>query len=73
MFRRLPGGLPKDPVFPASLKELGFFVNDNDQIRKIEHPDRGFMYTINKNERVNGMHRQAMNSAENKFIFHFPS
>jgi hypothetical protein len=62
MFRRLPTGLPKDPTFPANLTELGYFINDSDQIRMIEKPDEKFLYAINKNERVNEMHKEAMNS-----------
>jgi hypothetical protein len=62
MFRRLPTGLPKDPTFPANLTELGYFINDKDQIRMIEKPDEKFLYAINKNERVNEMHKEAMNS-----------
>lgn len=62
MFRRLPTSLPKDPTFPADLKELGYFVNDNDQIRMIRNPDEKFLYAIDKNERVNEMQKEAMNS-----------
>ena len=62
MFRRLPNSLPKDPVFPADLKELGYFVNDNDQIRMIKKPEEKFQFAITKNDRYNEVHKEAMNS-----------
>ena len=65
MFRRLPSSLPKDSTFPADLTALGYFINDDDQIRMIEKPDEKFLYTINRNERVNEMHKEAMNSKAN--------
>ncbi|PWW79920.1 hypothetical protein C7212DRAFT_290024 [Tuber magnatum] len=30
--------------FPRDLKELGFFINEKDQLRQIENPDKGFDY-----------------------------
>ena len=69
MFRRLPTGLPKDPAFPAGLTELGYFINDSDQIRMIEKPDEKFLYAINKNERVNEMHKEALNSKADLTLF----
>ena len=72
MFRRLPTSLPADPAFPADFKELGYFITDDDQIRMIEKPDERFLYAINKNERVNEMHKEAMNSkAGSCFRFSF--
>jgi hypothetical protein len=62
MFRRLPQSLPPDPVFPSNLSELGYFVNDQDQIRQIESPDQRYTYRVNINERVNDVYRSAMNS-----------
>lgn len=61
MFRRLSNSLPKDPKVPADLTALGYFVNENDQIRQIEHPDQKYQYQINRNERVNEVHKEAMN------------
>ena len=61
MFRRLSDGLPRDPVFPADLEQLGYFINDNDEIRMIMHPDEKFNYSIDRNERVNEMQKEAMN------------
>lgn len=62
MFRRLPNKLPPDVTFPANLKELGYFVTDNDQIRQIAHPDRKYQYKINRNDRINDVYKEAMNS-----------
>jgi hypothetical protein len=62
MFRRLSSSLPNDPSFPADLKQLGYFINDDNQIRMIEKPEEKFLYAINKNERVNELHKEAMNS-----------
>ncbi|OOF95955.1 hypothetical protein ASPCADRAFT_405644 [Aspergillus carbonarius ITEM 5010] len=54
--------LPADPVFPADLTKLGYFINDNDQIRMIMDPEKEFQYKINKHERWNDMQREAMNT-----------
>ncbi|KAF3490910.1 uncharacterized protein GIQ15_00427 [Arthroderma uncinatum] len=61
MFVFQKDALPKDPVFPQNLKELGYFVNDDDQIRMIGDPEAGFLYKINANERYNEQQREAMN------------
>ncbi|KAI6250898.1 hypothetical protein HI914_01002 [Erysiphe necator] len=63
MFRRLETGLPIDPKFPSDLKELGYFVNENDEIRNIENPKAYFQYFLTKNDRINNLHREAMNGA----------
>ncbi|MCJ1400094.1 hypothetical protein MMC11_003297 [Xylographa trunciseda] len=62
MFRRIESSLPKDFHFPADLEGLGYKINDKDQIRSIEVPDREFHYFISKNERCVEMQREAMNS-----------
>lgn len=67
MFRRLPTHLPKDPTFPSDLKDLGYFVNDKDQVRMIKNPEEKFLYAIDKNERVNDMQKEAMNSKKSDF------
>ncbi|KAK2867998.1 hypothetical protein FQN49_003260 [Arthroderma sp. PD_2] len=54
--------LPRDPVFPADLKQLGYFVNENDQIRMISDPEQRFLYRINANERYNELQKEAMNT-----------
>lgn len=61
MFRRLSSSLPKDPKIPNDLTALGYFVNEDDQIRQIKHPDQKYQYQVNKNERVNEIHKEAMN------------
>ncbi|KFZ01189.1 hypothetical protein V501_10164 [Pseudogymnoascus sp. VKM F-4519 (FW-2642)] len=62
MFRLLPRGLPKDPEYPTDLKQLGYFVNDDDEIRSIENPKYYFKYFINRTERYNERQRESMNS-----------
>ncbi|PWY91008.1 hypothetical protein BO70DRAFT_307468 [Aspergillus heteromorphus CBS 117.55] len=54
--------LPKEPVFPADLEKLGYFINDQDQIRKIADPAEEFQFKINKNPRWNELQREAMNA-----------
>ncbi|KAI1947238.1 hypothetical protein LOZ12_000791 [Ophidiomyces ophidiicola] len=54
--------LPKDPVFPADLKELGYFINEDDQIRMIVDPEQKFLFRINTNDRYNEVQREAMNT-----------
>ena len=61
MFRRLSHTLPADRVFPHDLEQLGFFVNDEDQIRKINNPSEKYQYKISSDDRVNQLHREANN------------
>lgn len=61
MFRRLSSSLPQDPQIPADLQALGYYVNNEDQIRQIRNPDQKYQHQVNKNERVNEMHREAIN------------
>ncbi|KAI1779321.1 Arb2 domain-containing protein [Hypoxylon cercidicola] len=63
MFRRLWSGLPADPHFPADLEKLGYFINEEDEIRSIENPDNYFKYFISRNSRWNDRQRFAMNQA----------
>jgi hypothetical protein len=62
MFRRLPASLPVDPVFYSDLGKLGYFINDDGQIRQIKRPDQPFLYKITTDERYNEMQREAINS-----------
>ncbi|OJJ78636.1 uncharacterized protein ASPGLDRAFT_182350 [Aspergillus glaucus CBS 516.65] len=62
MFVFRPKDLPPDPVYPADLKELGYFITDNDQIKKISDPEQGFQFKINRNSRWNDAQREAMNA-----------
>ncbi|KAG5972973.1 hypothetical protein E4U56_005459 [Claviceps arundinis] len=68
MFRRLWTGLPKDVVFPADLKGLGYFVNEEDEIRSIENPDNYFKYFLNRNPRVNVRQRFQLDGAVRDII-----
>ncbi|KAL6923347.1 hypothetical protein FSST1_000621 [Fusarium sambucinum] len=57
MFRRHWSGLPKDVSFPKDLAGLGYFVNDQDEVRLIKDPDYYFKFHINRNSRVNDRQR----------------
>ncbi|KPM35379.1 hypothetical protein AK830_g11188 [Neonectria ditissima] len=63
MFRRNWSGLPKDVSFPTNLAGLGYFINDEDEIRLIDNPDYYFKFFISKNMRVNERQRFAFNGA----------
>ncbi|KAI4175083.1 MAG: hypothetical protein LQ343_001844 [Gyalolechia ehrenbergii] len=62
MFRLKVSALPADFHFPANLEELGYFINDQDQIRSIRHPEQEFNYFISKNDRINVVQREAFNT-----------
>lgn len=62
MFLRRADRLPPDITFPANLEKLGYFVTDKDQVRQIRDPERKYQYKINRNDRVNDMYKEAMNS-----------
>ncbi|CAK7231147.1 hypothetical protein SCUCBS95973_007811 [Sporothrix curviconia] len=57
MFRRLWTGLPDTPKFPADLEKLGYFVNEEDQIRNIKDPKYYFKYFIDRNMYYNDSQR----------------
>lgn len=61
MFVYRPQDLPRDPIFPADLEKLGYFINEKDQIRKIANPEQEFQFKINRNDRWNDLQRGAMN------------
>ncbi|KAL2065931.1 hypothetical protein VTL71DRAFT_3601 [Oculimacula yallundae] len=63
MFRRLDSGLPKDPIYPSDLKGLGYFINDEDEIRSIENEKAYFKFFLTKNDRFNCVQRESMNEA----------
>ncbi|RYP93133.1 hypothetical protein DL770_000707 [Monosporascus sp. CRB-9-2] len=63
MFRRKWSGLPADPAFPSDLKKLGYFINEDDEVRSIENPDYYFKYFLSRNGRYNERQRFAMNQA----------
>ncbi|KAK4181418.1 Arb2 domain-containing protein [Triangularia setosa] len=68
MFRRRWSGLPADPVFAADLSELGYFINEDDEIRSLEDADYYFKYFLTKNERYNDRRRFAFNEAIGKIV-----
>ncbi|KAK5938702.1 hypothetical protein PMZ80_008894 [Knufia obscura] len=68
MFRRLPNQLPKDAIFPTDLKGLGYFINDNDQIRQIANPEHKYQYKVNRNDRVNEVYKEAMNTCARSIV-----
>ncbi|CAK7273446.1 hypothetical protein SEPCBS57363_005656 [Sporothrix epigloea] len=53
MFRRLWTGLPVAPRFPTDLEKLGYFINEEDEIRNIEDPKYYFKYFIDRNAYYN--------------------
>ncbi|KAH0491752.1 hypothetical protein TgHK011_003162 [Trichoderma gracile] len=68
MFRRLWSGLPEDVTFPSNLKGLGYFVNEDDEIRSIENPDNYFNFFINRNPRICARQRFAFNHAMESMV-----
>ncbi|KAM0521790.1 hypothetical protein ACHAPE_002351 [Trichoderma viride] len=68
MFRRLWSGLPPDAKFPSDLKGLGYFVNDQDEIRSIENPDNYFKFFLNRNPRICARQRFEFNHAMEAII-----
>ncbi|KAK2590396.1 hypothetical protein QQS21_011918, partial [Conoideocrella luteorostrata] len=68
MFRRHWSGLPKDAEFPSDLKGLGYFVNDEDEIRSIDNPDNYFKFHLDRNPRVNQRQAFEFNTAKCKII-----
>ncbi|EFW16625.1 hypothetical protein D8B26_001381 [Coccidioides posadasii str. Silveira] len=60
--------LPGDVVFPTDLKQLGYFINDNDQIRMIIDPEQKFLYRINANDRYNEMQKESMNACIREIV-----
>ncbi|KXJ93811.1 Arb2 domain-domain-containing protein [Microdochium bolleyi] len=68
MFRRTWAGLPADPEFPSDLKGLGYFVNEDDEIRSIENHENYFKFFISRNPRWNERQRYAMNEACQKVV-----
>ncbi|KAF3912716.1 hypothetical protein ABW21_db0208266 [Orbilia brochopaga] len=61
MFRRVkPLAHNEEVDFPADLKQLGYYVNEHDQLRSINQPEQGFKYHVHKIERVNERRREAV-------------
>ncbi|OJD15018.1 hypothetical protein AJ78_04703 [Emergomyces pasteurianus Ep9510] len=68
MFVLRAEALPKDPIFPADLKQLGYFVNDQDQIKMISNPEEDFLFKINANDRYNELQKEAMNTCIREIV-----
>ncbi|KAK0656781.1 Arb2 domain-containing protein [Cercophora newfieldiana] len=68
MFRRRWSGLPVDPIYPSNLSELGYFINDQDEIRSLENPDCYFNFFLTKNERWNDRRGFALNESINNVV-----
>lgn len=62
MFRLLPDKLPRETTAPTTLEGLGYFITENDVIRQVTNPEKKYQYRINRNERVNEIYKEAMNS-----------
>ncbi|OQE10952.1 hypothetical protein PENVUL_c003G09701 [Penicillium vulpinum] len=59
----LPEGfLPDDSVFPEDLLELGFVLTKDDKIRWSDAPGQGPRYKINRSDRLNRVHVEALHS-----------
>ena len=57
MFRRLPASLPRDHEIPGTLRELGYFVNDDHQLRSVSNPEEPWAFKVSKSGRYNEMRR----------------
>ncbi|KAJ6790121.1 hypothetical protein PWT90_05652 [Aphanocladium album] len=68
MFRRNWCGLPREAQFPSGLKELGYFVNEEDEVRSIYDADYYFNYFLSRNPRVNQRQRYEFDAALQKVI-----
>ncbi|CAK7198817.1 hypothetical protein SEUCBS139899_001484 [Sporothrix eucalyptigena] len=68
MFRRLWTGLPDTPKFPADLEKLGYFVNDDSEIRNIKDPKYYFKYFIDRNMYYNDSQRFSFSTAIQKIV-----
>ncbi|KAL1903450.1 hypothetical protein Sste5346_000077 [Sporothrix stenoceras] len=68
MFRRLWSGLPETPKYPVDIEKLGYFINDDDEIRKIEDPKYYFKYFIDKNTYYNDCRRFSFDTTVQRII-----
>ncbi|KAL6866790.1 Arb2 domain-containing protein [Trichoderma novae-zelandiae] len=68
MFLRLWSGLPEDATFASDLEGLGYFINDDDEIRSIEQPDNYFNFFINRNPRICARQRFEFNHAMESIV-----
>ncbi|KAL2885995.1 Autophagy-related protein 29 [Ceratocystis lukuohia] len=68
MFRRTWAGLPQDLIFGDTLPELGYFINDIDEVRSLDNPDNYFRFHLSKNDRINERQRFHFNGALESII-----
>ncbi|KAJ5499666.1 Ribosomal protein S14 [Penicillium expansum] len=55
--------LPDDIVFAEDLQGLGFVITKDDKIRYIVAPDQGPRYKVNRSDRINKVHIEALHKA----------
>ncbi|OQE03939.1 hypothetical protein PENSOL_c001G04735 [Penicillium solitum] len=55
--------LPDDTVCPEDLLGLGFVLTEDDKIRYIAAPDQGPRYKVNRSDRMNKVHIEALHKA----------
>ncbi|KAH0565604.1 hypothetical protein GP486_000992 [Trichoglossum hirsutum] len=68
MYRRVVISLPKEPVFPYNLTQLGYFINDRDEVKSVANPEEDFKYKVSKNERYNDLRKEAYTSCLRKVV-----
>jgi hypothetical protein len=67
MFSRRLKSLPADPVFPKTLIELGYFLNEKSQVRSIKKPAEDFIFKLTDNDRYNEVRREALHGELSQF------
>ncbi|KAI5303644.1 40S ribosomal protein mrp2, mitochondrial, partial [Ascosphaera pollenicola] len=60
--------LPEDPKFPSDLKDLGYHINEKDELRSIENPEEPFRYKVNVNDRYNEVRKEAFNACTRETV-----
>ncbi|RMD44780.1 hypothetical protein DV735_g344, partial [Chaetothyriales sp. CBS 134920] len=49
-------------------RELGYFINEDDQIRQIANPTQKYQYKVNRNDRVNEVYKDTMNTCCRRLV-----
>ncbi|KAF2440256.1 hypothetical protein P171DRAFT_435086 [Karstenula rhodostoma CBS 690.94] len=68
MFRRQESTLHPDAKYPADLKELGYFVDQNGCFRRIEAPEHFFDFFYTNNDRHNEVRGEAMRVCQRREV-----
>ncbi|EPE08376.1 mitochondrial 40s ribosomal protein mrp2 [Ophiostoma piceae UAMH 11346] len=68
MFRRLWTGLPPTPKFSTDLEKLGYFINEEDQLRNLEDPKYYYKYFITRNTYYNDSQRFSFHTAIQRIV-----